>query len=76
MDRAERLKRMALLEIARIKEEIQNSDDAFKLQMEALQAQKEETCRQLDRDFPYKMKDLKVSFTKDGTLSVEKKECK
>ena len=76
MDLSERLKTLAMLEIASIKKQIKESDEAFKFQMEALRAQKEETCRQLDRDFPYKMKDLKVSFTKDGTLSVEKKECK
>ena len=76
MDLDQRLKTLALLEIARIEKQIKNVDEAFEYHMEALRAKTEETCRQLDRDFPYKMKDLKVSFTKDGTLSVEKKECK
>ena len=76
MDRSEHLKKLALLEVARLKQQIQDSDEAFQFHIEALRAKTEETCRQLDRDFPYKMKDLKVSFTKDGTLSVEKKECK
>ena len=76
MDRSEHLKKLALLEVARLKQQIKDSDEAFQFHIEALRAKTEETCRQLDRDFPYKMKDLKVSFTKDGQLSVEKKECK